>query len=158
MRLFRRTRDHSSGAVTRMVEAALSELSLDPATCRNNEGPEDAPHLAWNFTTQSDHEVVLILGAVDDETMVLQARCLVAKIPQEGVLPFYRRLLELNAEELTLASFGISGQYAVLSTDRPTKDLDSSEILEMISAVAGYAEKYATDLKEEFACPDWDDD
>jgi hypothetical protein len=157
MRLLRRARDHSPDKVAKMVEGALTEIGLDPAECRNSEGPEDSPHLAWSFPVPSGYEIFVILGVIDEE-MVLQVRSLIAQMPQENLLPFYRRLLELNAEELRTVAFGISGQYVVLSAERPTADLDTSELLDMIWTVANYGELCAAQLKEEFGCPDWNDD
>lgn len=157
MRELRRPRDHGPEKVARMIEASLAELGLDPGECRNDEGPEDNAHLAWSFRIESGHEIFLILGVVEGG-MTLEVRSLIAKIPHDNVLPFYRRLLEINSEELTLAALGISGQYVTLSADRPTTDLDAGEITDMISRVVSYVERYAGDLRSEFSCPEWNDE
>lgn len=165
---FRRSRDHSPKKLVKLVEAALVDLGLNPEDCRNDEGPEDSYHVAWNFMNPSSgHDIFLILRAVQDDAnegesqqsqplMVLEVRTLVVRMPTDNLLPFYRRLLEINSEELSIAAFGISGQYATISTDRPTTDLDAAELLDMISAVAHYAEKYSAELRDEFSAPAWD--
>jgi hypothetical protein len=61
-----------------------------------------------------------------------------------------RRLLELNATELTGAAFGLRENEVVLTTDRSTAGLDPVELEEMIRRVASYADHYDDTLTVEF--------
>ncbi len=61
-----------------------------------------------------------------------------------------RRLLELNATELTGAAFGLREDEVVLTTDRSTAGLDRVELDEMIRRIAEYADHYDDLLTVEF--------
>ena len=62
----------------------------------------------------------------------------------------FRRLLELNANALTQAAFGLRGEDVVLTADRSTAGLDPIEVEEMIRRVADYADHYDDALVAEF--------
>jgi hypothetical protein len=61
-----------------------------------------------------------------------------------------RRLLTLNAADLTGAAFGLRGDEVVLTTDRSTVGLDAVEVEEMIRRVSEYADHYDDALTQEF--------
>jgi hypothetical protein len=72
--------------------------------------------------------------------------------PQEQLAAprLLRRLLELNANELTGAAFGLRGDEVVVTTDRSTVGLDPVEVEEMIRRVSDYADHYDDALVLEF--------
>jgi hypothetical protein len=152
MSFFRKSRTHSPEKLVKMVETVLQEVGLDPVACRNEEGPEDQPHLAWNFQLPSGTTDLFLILRPSDEGLVLEVRSLVVQMPRQNLMPFYRRLLELNSDEVSGAAFGIHGDLVVLTVDRPTDDLDPSEVTRMISAVVAATEHYSRELSAEFGC------
>jgi hypothetical protein len=62
----------------------------------------------------------------------------------------FRRLLELNADELSGAAFALREGKVVVTTDRSTAGLDLVEVEEMIGRVADYADRYDDLLTAEF--------
>ena len=60
------------------------------------------------------------------------------------------KLLTLNAEAIAGAAFGVRDTAVVLVTERSTLDLDRSEVLEMVSLIQSYADRYDDELIAEF--------
>jgi hypothetical protein len=129
----------------RLVEEVIEELGLSPLQNRLAHNP-DAP--AWALTKGSA-EVYIFLNPAP-QGAYLQVVSPIVEAPDSGLLPLFRRLLELNAEELVGASFGLRGNSVVLSTDRPVHDIDRSEVREMILRVGLYADHFDDVLVSEF--------
>src|SRR5262249_29156457 len=130
-----------------MVEAVLNERGLDAEKSRiaSPAGP------AWGLTHGSA-EVYIFLTAGGAGDNFIQVISPVMRPTPEALAgsAFMRKLLELNANELTGAAFGLRGDEVVLSTDRSTSGLDRVEVEEMIRRVAQYADHYDDALTLEF--------
>ncbi len=70
-------------------------------------------------------------------------------VPQSGLLPFYRRLLEMNMLIASL-KFGIYGDIVMVFHERPTDGLDYVEAMEIITEIAQTADEYDNALVHEF--------
>jgi hypothetical protein len=75
----------------------------------------------------------------------------ILRVPADGVEPLFRRLLELNHELGSFASFSLDGRGKVwLGAGRFAADLDEHELRELIAQVAGLADRYDDELLEQF--------
>jgi hypothetical protein len=130
-----------------MIESVLTDRSVDPLKSRI----QSAAGPAWGFS-QGSAEVYIFLTAGNSGDNFIQVVSPVMRPTQEtlGAPAFYRRLLELNANELTGAAFGLRDEEVVLTSDRSTSGLDRIEVEEMIRRVAEYADHYDDALTLEF--------
>jgi hypothetical protein len=62
----------------------------------------------------------------------------------------WRKALLLNAERPAIASFALRGDTVVLIGQRPTIDLDRSEVIALIETVSTDADHYDDELVREF--------
>jgi hypothetical protein len=130
-----------------MVESVLASRGLDATRHRI----ESAGGPAWGVTAGSA-EVFIFLTAGTTGDNFIQVVAPVMTPPQEELQQprLLRRLLELNATELTGAAFGLRGDEVVVTTDRSTVGLDPVEVEEMIRRVSDYADHYDDALTLEF--------
>lgn len=130
-----------------MVESVLAARGLDASRHRieSQGGP------AWGVTAGSA-EVFIFLTAGSTGDNFIQVVAPVMKPPQEQLNAprLLRRLLELNATELTGAAFALRGDEVVITADRSTVGLDPIEVEEMIRRVSDYADHYDDALTLEF--------
>jgi hypothetical protein len=131
----------------RMIEQVLVDRGLPTGQGRieSDGGP------AWKLRRGSA-DIFIFLTPSDDGTNYLQvtAPVLVPSAEMMESPKLYRRLLELNAEELTGAAFGMRGQAIVITADRSTQGLDMVEVEEMIERVSAYADHFDDALTQEF--------
>jgi len=146
MALFGDKQESNLKTCQKMVESVIKELGLDPDGSRLDT-PEQS-RLAWGLRCGSA-AVYVFLQAGEKENFI-QVVSPVMKIPEQNILPLYRRLLELNAEELSGAAFGVKGEDVVLTIDRSTTDLDRTEVQSMITLIGEYADQYDDELVGEF--------
>jgi hypothetical protein len=130
-----------------MVDAVLVARGLDAN--RHRIESEGGP--AWGMTAGSaELFIFLTAGSGGDNFIQIVAPVMVP--PQEELAQprLLRRLLELNASQLTGAAFGLRGDEVVITTDRSTVGLDPIEVEEMIRRVSEYADHYDDALTLEF--------
>jgi T3SS (YopN, CesT) and YbjN peptide-binding chaperone 1 len=147
MALFGNPQEANLRACELMIESVLADRGIDAERSRiqSDEGP------AWGMT-QGSAEVYIFLTAGHAGENFIQVVSPVMRPTADalGGPSLMRRLLELNATELTGASFGLRGDDVVLSTDRSTSGLDRVEVEEMIRRVSEYADHYDDALTLEF--------
>ena len=145
MPLFDNPQESNFNAIANMVEAVLHARGLNPESSRihSDEGP------AWGLQ-QGSAEVYIFLTQGDNNENFIQVVAPVMVPNDATFFQLTKRLLELNADELTGASFGLRGEEVVLTTDRSTTGLDRVEIEEMIRRVASYADYYDDILTVEY--------
>jgi len=145
--LFDNRQEANIRACEQMVEGVLTDRGVDPLKNRI----QSAAGPAWGFS-QGSAEVYIFLTAGGTGDNFIQVVSPVMRPTQEtlGQAAFYRRLLELNANELTGAAFGLRDEEVVLTADRSTSGLDRIEVEEMIRRVAEYADHYDDALTLEF--------
>jgi hypothetical protein len=75
----------------------------------------------------------------------------ILRVPEQGAEPLFRRLLELNHELGSFASFSLDNRGKVwLGAGRFAADLDEHGLRELIAQVAGLADRYDDELLEQF--------
>jgi hypothetical protein len=130
-----------------MIEAVLEGRGLDPKASRI----QSAGGPAWGMTQGSAEVYILLTPGGSGENFVQVVSPVMRPAAESLASPqLFRRLLELNATELTGAAFGLRDDEVVLTADRSTTGLDRVELEEMIRRVARYADHYDDALTEEF--------
>lgn len=133
-----------------MVEEVISDLGLVPEDNRL-ESPDDG--LAWGLMKGSAEIFILVIPEGDEQQdHAIQVVSPVLTLPesQASQMALFRRMLELNAQVLSGAAFGIKNDTVVLITDRSTKDLNPSEVKEMVLRVGHFADLYDDELVSQF--------
>lgn len=145
--LFDNRQETNLKACEQMVDAVLVARGLDAN--RHRIASQGGP--AWGMTAGSA-EIFIFLTASPTGDNFIQVVAPVMTPPQEELAKpnLLRRLLELNAGELTGAAFGLRGDEVVITTDRSTVGLDPIEVEEMIRRVSDYADHYDDALTLEF--------
>jgi hypothetical protein len=70
--------------------------------------------------------------------------------PKTDTAALWRKALLLNAERAAIASFALRGDTVALIGQRPTLDIDRSEVLALIETVATDADRYDDELVHDF--------
>jgi Putative bacterial sensory transduction regulator len=143
--LFDNPQESNFKSCSQMVEAVLSARGLNPETSRIHS--EDGP--AWGLQ-QGSAEVYVFLSAGEQGENFIQVISPVMVPAADTLNELLRRLLELNANELTGAAFGLREDEVVLTSDRSTTGLDKVELEEMIRRIASYADYYDDILTVEY--------
>jgi hypothetical protein len=136
--------EHAKG----LVEEVVAKLGLDPAKVRSQHRDDI---VMWSI--QRGSAVILVSVAKNDRGDAASLRAIspiMSLPPDEKLLPFFRRLLELNGHGLVNASFGIMGDRIVVKSERPTAFLDSAEVEQIILHLSAVADTYDDRLVSEF--------
>jgi hypothetical protein len=145
--LFDNRQETNLKACEQMVDAVLVARGLDANRHRivSQGGP------AWGMTAGSAEIFIFLTSGTSGDNFI-QVIAPVMTPPQEELAKpkLLRKLLELNATELTGAAFALRGDEVVITTDRSTVGLDPIEVEEMIRRVSDYADHYDDALTEEF--------
>lgn len=150
MGLFASKQESTLRATRRMVEEVISELGMDPGESRM---PTDEGSFAWGLMKGSAEVFIFVLpGADPDAYHSIQVVSPVMTLPGDSghQNALFRRLLELNAQVISGAAFGLKGQTVMLVCDRSTKDISASEVRDMVLRVGYFADKYDDDLVRQF--------
>ena len=70
--------------------------------------------------------------------------------PKTDTAALWRKALLLNAERPAIASFALRGDTIVLIGQRPTLDMDRSEVFALIETVSTDADRYDDELVRDF--------
>ncbi len=147
MSLFGNRQEANLKSCEQMVESVLVDRGLvaDKSRIHSAAGP------AWGIT-QGSAEIYIFLTASGNGDNFIQVVSPVMKPSADSMAgpQFMKKLLELNANELTGAAFGLRDDEVVLTADRSTSGLDRVEVEEMIRRVADYADHYDDALTLEF--------
>jgi hypothetical protein len=72
-------------------------------------------------------------------------------LPDEAQRPaLYKHLLELNAQGLANAAFGLVADRVVAVSERPTKSMQADEVKQMVRHLAAVADTYDDRLVKAF--------
>lgn len=124
------------------IDEMLIALGIDPTAARI---PDT---FTWLFE-RGTAQVEVRLIQEDGGGTFIQVSAFVMHLPHDNVLRLYRRLLELNMQ-LVGAAFAVHRDVVYLVEERPTQDLNDSEIHTMINTVAGFADQLDDVLVAEF--------
>lgn len=132
----------------KLVEEVLGRLGLDPAKVRGANGPDLT---TWSIKRGSASILIGIAKSDRGDTAHLRVVSPIMTLPPDDkLLPFFRRLLELNGRGLVNASFGIVGDRVVVKSERPTAFLDVAEVEQIILQLSAVADTYDDRLVKEF--------
>lgn len=125
------------------VQNILREIGVDPDQARltTTEG------FGWNFRRGS--AIVEIYLVQRDGAGSLKVLSPIMHLPSSGLLPLYRRLLEMNLS-LSNAAFGVYTDVVYVFSERPLEGLDPEEVDHIIEQVARFADDYDDSLVSEF--------
>lgn len=133
-----RLEDHAA-----IVQQILRDIGVDVDQARidTSEG------YGWNFRRGS--AIIEVYVAQREERGSLQVLSPVMHLPSSGLLPLYRRLLELNLR-LSNAAFGVHQDVVFIFSERPLTGLDPVEVDFIIEQVARFADDLDDQLVSEF--------
>lgn len=127
------------------VQQIIASMGVDPQQASMNleQG------YGWSFRRGTAIIEIYILQQGEGGAGFLQVLSPIMHLPQSGLLPLYRRLLELNLQ-LTNAAFGVFQEVVYVYNERPLDGMDNIEAANIISMVASYADEYDDRLIAEF--------
>lgn len=126
-----------------MVQQGLAGQGIDPGQSRLN----ISGGYGWNFRYGS--AVIEVYIHHNEEGSYFQVLSPIIHLPQAGLLPLYRRMLELNLQ-LVNAALGVYHDVVYVFSERPLEGLDQVEISSTIGRVASYADDLDNKLVAEF--------
>ncbi len=129
-----------------LVEAFISSVGLDP----NKQTVQLKKGLGWWLSKGSALIYIFVNEYSNMNTVRIVAPIL--RLPSENLLPFYRRLLELN---FTIANcaFAIDKDVVVLMKERAVSGLDSAELSLDMDLLSDQANLFDDKLSHEFGAP-----
>jgi hypothetical protein len=125
------------------VEQILASINIDPVKARM----QTEAGFGWSF--QRGSAVIEIYVSEQEGVGYLQVLSPILHLPINGLLPLYRRLLELNLQ-LTNAAVGVYLDVVYVFNERPLDGLDAAEANSIINLVAAYADELDDKLIAEF--------
>jgi hypothetical protein len=125
------------------VEQIFASIGIDPLKARM----KTDTGFGWSF--QRGSAVIEVFVSQQDGVGYLQVLSPILHMPINGLLPLYRRLLELNLQ-LTNAAFGVYLDVVYVFSERPLDGLDGNEANAVINMVAAYADDLDDKLVAEF--------
>lgn len=144
--LFDNGREANLSSTMSMVEDVLVELGHFLNECR-----VELPGAlyAWRVIKGSASVRISLVGG-DNYAKLRVAAPVMTTDARVDHLALYRKLLVLNAEELSGTAFATRQNEVLLVAERSTLDLDRSEVLDLIRRVENYADHYDNLLVDEF--------
>lgn len=124
-----------------MIEEIIRSFNVDPATCRETKPGQ------WTLYRGSARIYVDIYR--QEETDYICVASPIMEMPSKNLLPFYRKLLELN-HEMYAASFSVRENLVWLRIIRELAGMDQQEAKAILSRVGTYADQFDDLLTEEF--------
>lgn len=146
MTLFADGREANIKSTIAMVEDALGELGHAIPSARARAGRDE--HTAWEVKRGS--ATVRVALIMRDEAPHLRVVSTVLTLTPDIDEALFPRLLKLNRTVLYSAAFALDGKHVQIVAERPTLDLDRSEVLDLIRRVELYADEYDDKLVKEF--------
>lgn len=144
--LFDNERESNLASTVAMVEEVLRGLGhvVDQARVDSPDAER-----AWDVKKGSAEVAILIVD--QDDFWQLRVVSAVMTVDDKVDLPkLYKRVLELNANDVVGAAFAVKGPHVILVSQRSTRDLDQSEVHDVIHRVQEYADEWDDKLVEEF--------
>ena len=138
----KKSKDMTEEKCKEMVEDFLSAIGVGPNKCRmEGEG------LGWYIFRGSTLTYIFI--GVYDDFKSLRIFSPILYLPEENILPFYRRCLEINFELINCA-ICVRDDRVALVVERPLEGLDPEELEGMIEYMLGVADELDNKLADEF--------
>jgi hypothetical protein len=132
----------------KLVDETITSLGIDPTTVRVT-----APGggYAWSLMRGSAAIAIFLRPPrADEDSPCLRVISPIIVIDTKNELALYRRLLELNASGMASVAFGVHEGNVVAVSERPTADLDASEVRYIVQIVGAVADHYDDELTKTF--------
>jgi hypothetical protein len=139
-----------------LVESAIAGLGVSPTSALAKESLDEhgQGHATW--TLQRGSAAILIslvareIGA-GKKGIFLRVIAPIMTLPEPARREaLYRHVLELNAQGLVNAAFGIVGQRIVALSERPTENMQGEEVTQAVRHLAAIADTYDDRLVRAF--------
>jgi hypothetical protein len=132
-----------------LVEGALVRFGVDPAAVRVKDDPTQ---VSYALKRGSAAVLVSVTSRPDQggEAVFLRVVSPVIFVPSGEKSALYQFLLELNANGLVNAAFGVLGEHVVAVSERPARGLDESEVEQVIKHTSAVADTYDDRLAKQF--------
>ena len=144
-------------AVTKvLVEGAIKRFGVDAEGVRAKDeggprGPERVETASWTLTRGSAFVLVSVVKRPEQKAVFLRIVSPIMTLPDpDRHLALFHRLLELNANGLVNASFGLLAERVVVVSERPAAGLDANEVEQVIKHTSAVADTYDDRLVAEF--------
>ena len=129
-----------------VIQKALCELGLDPDECYNREDN-------YYSMSRGSADIFISLFTIErpDEPpeWYVEWSSPVMKLPSSNLLPFYRRLLEENAQRIAL-KFSIKEDTVWLEISRELNGLDTNECYRNLTRIGDTADELDDELRKVF--------
>ncbi len=126
-----------------IVEQALANLGVNPTDCQGEQSG------TWIVRKGSARLTVEIYQHDQTEIVYCRVYCPIMQIPAERINELYAELLELNMDYVGV-TFGTSGGWVYLKSDREAEGMDVSELYYMITRVGNLSDHYDDILLEKY--------
>jgi hypothetical protein len=126
------------------VQQILAGLGINPDQVRS----QTEEGYSWTFRRGSAKIEVYV--SQNETGGFFQVLSPIMHLPQNGLLPLYRRLLELNLQLVNI-SLGVYLDVVYVYSERPLDGLDIVEANAIINAVATWADELDDKLVSEFS-------
>ncbi len=125
----------------KMVNDLLASFGLDPEKCRHR------PKTLWSAYrgTALIYTEIFKLDNVD----YIEISCPIMLLPSRNLLPFYRKLLEINYQLMGIKFF-VRDHWVYIAENRELKGLDFEELKAIENRVSYHADRLDEILIEEF--------
>lgn len=137
--------DPALAAVAARIDSILQAFGVDPTQARMDDG--GGRSFVWQF--QRGTALVEVLLLHEDGKQFFQVCSPILHLPQDGLLRFYRRLLEYNMQ-LSGAAFAVYRDVVYVVNERELSGLDDAEAHAMIETVAAFADQLDDRLVAEY--------
>lgn len=129
--------------VSAMIEAFFSKIGMNAhqQQIRTNNG------VGW--TVMRGSAIVYILVLPSDMGPLLRIVSPIVYMPAQNLVPFYRKLLDVNSG-LVECALAMDKDVVICVSTRPTRGLGQDELDELISLVSGAADGLDHELNKEF--------
>ncbi|MFW5692235.1 MAG: YbjN domain-containing protein [Chloroflexota bacterium] len=125
------------------VERILHDMDVDIENARID------VDRGYGWTFKRGSAIIEVYIVEQEGRGYLQTLAPIMHLPETGLLPLYRRLLEYNLQ-LTNASLGVYFDVVYVFNERPLVALDAQEVNTIVTMVAGYADDLDNTLVNEF--------
>jgi hypothetical protein len=125
------------------VESILSNLGINPVDARMD------TEQGYGWTFQRGSAVIEMYVVEQHGREYFQVLAPIMYLPMSGLLPLYRRLLELNLQ-ISNASIGVHLDIVYIFNERPVAGLDAQEANFIIDRISEYADDLDNQLINEF--------
>ena len=111
--------------------------------------PEDPNDKTWGITLPDQIQFIIHIDETDSDIIIFELYSILCEIPQQNILPFYRKCLELNLI-LCGGTIIINETQVCFVQKRSIDDIAEEELSNMITYHLNVSTGLLNDLSEEF--------